>query len=207
MTITAIILAGGKNLRLGRNKALEMIGGISLIERVVERVRPLSSQIIIVTSQNNHTLPDIPGVRYVEDVFPGKGPLGGIYTGLLRAGTACSLAVACDMPFLNIELINHMKQSITGYDAVVPRLCTSMVEPLHSIYSENILPVLERRLRNEKLSVHAFLEEVNVRYIEEDECKRFDSELLSFFNINQQSDLDRALEIVGQEATGICNTK
>jgi len=108
---------------------------------------------------------------------------------------------------LNTGLINYMVQSITGYDAVVPRTARGMVEPLHAIYARPILPVLERRLINEKLSVHAFLEEVNVKFIEAEECKRFDGKLLSFFNINHQSDLDRAHEIASREAPEIYNLK
>ena len=106
--MTTIILAGGKNLRLGRNKPLETIGGKSLLEWVIERVRPLSTQTLIVTSKGQPELPAIREVEVLEDIYPGKGPLVGIYTGLSASKSSPSIVVACDMPFLNIELLRHM---------------------------------------------------------------------------------------------------
>ncbi len=99
MKIAAIVLAGGKNRRLGRSKALEAIGGKSLIERVVERLKSLTSQIIIVTSREQLDLPVARDVEILVDIYPGKGPLGGIYTGLLTSRSSHNFVVACDMLF------------------------------------------------------------------------------------------------------------
>jgi molybdopterin-guanine dinucleotide biosynthesis protein A len=193
--VTSIILAGGRNLRLGSNKALETIGGKSLIERVVERVKLVSTRTLIVTSPGQPALPVAGEVEFLVDLYPGKGPLGGIYTGLLASPSSHSIVVACDMPFLNIELLRYMIQLSRGFDAVVPRLEKGKVEPLHAIYSKDCLDNMKTRLEHNQLRVARFLNTVRVRYVEKAECQRLDPQLLTFFNINCQSDLDRAIAL------------
>ncbi len=196
--VTSIILAGGKNLRLGSSKALEIIGGKSLIERVIERVKLVSNQTLIVTSPGQPALPVAGGVEVLVDLYPGRGPLGGIYTGLLASLSSHSIVVACDMPFLNIELLRYMIQLSQGFDAVVPRLGAGKVEPLHAVYSKGCLDNMKTQLEHNQLRVAHFLNTVRVRYVERAECQRLDPQLLTFFNINCQSDLDRAITLAAE---------
>lgn len=182
-------------MRMGRNKALETIGDKTLIERVAERLRPLTNQILIVKSHDELELPAGCQAEILTDVYDGKGPLSGIYTGLLASQSSNSIVVACDMPFLNTELLNYMLELSVDFDAVVPRLDERMIEPLHAVYSRRCLNNMKRRLENNQLKVHTFLDTVRVRYIEREECQRFDPQLLSFFNINYQSDLDWAINL------------
>jgi len=191
MKVTSIVLAGGKNLRLGRYKALETVCGKTLIERVVERLRLLTDRILIVTSQEQPPL-TVTGVEVLVDVYPGRGPLGGIYTGLLASRSLYSVVAACDMPFLNTELLRYMIELSPDFDVVIPRLGEEMVEPLHAIYSRNCLDNMKTQLERNQLRINSLLNVVRVRYVERAECQRFDPQLLSFFNINYQSDLDRA---------------
>jgi len=196
--VTSIILAGGKNLRLGSSKALEIIGGKSLIERIVERVKLVSTRTLIVTSPGQPALPVAGEVEVVVDLYPGKGPLGGIYTGLLASPSSHSIAVACDMPFLNIELLRYMIELSRDFDAVVPRSGEGRVEPLHAIYSKGCLDNMKTQLEHNQLRIARFLNTVRVRYVEKAECQRFDPQLLTFFNINCQSDLDRAITLAAE---------
>lgn len=199
MKVTSIVLAGGKSLRFGRSKIVETILGKTIIEGVVDRLRPLSEQILIVTSREQRPLiPAIDGTEVKTDVYPGKGPLGGIYTGLLAAHSDYSIAVAGDMPFLNRELLRHMLKLVSGFDAVVPRLSDGRLESLHAIYARTCLPTMKMWLEQNQLEINAFIKMVRVRYIEQEECQRFDPQLLSFFNINYQSDLEKALELAGK---------
>ncbi|GAJ24953.1 unnamed protein product, partial [marine sediment metagenome] len=181
--LTSIILAGGKNLRLGRIKALETINSKSLIERAVERVELVSNQILVVTSQGQLTLHDNCKAKILVDLYPGKGPLGGIYTGLLASESSHSLVVACDMPFLNIKLLHYMIGLCQDFDVVVPRVGEEKLEPLHAIYSKNCLDSMKTLLEQNQLKIDRFFNTVNVRYIERAECQKFDPELLTFFNI------------------------
>jgi molybdopterin-guanine dinucleotide biosynthesis protein A len=197
--VTSIILAGGENLRLGRNKALEAINGQSLIERVMERVRQVSDSILIVTSPGQPALPVSGGAEVVADVYPGKGPLGGIYTGLLNSKSRRGLVVACDMPFLNVELLRYMVGLAQDFDVVVPRVGEGKVEPLHAIYSRNCLDSMKGLLGQNSLKVSRIFNTVRVRYVERSDCRRFDPQLLSFFNVNRPSDLKRALGLAVEE--------
>ncbi len=207
MKVVSIVLAGGKNLRLGRNKALEKVGDKPLIERVIERLKPLSNQILVVTSGQQFELPVAGDVKILVDIYPDKGPLGGIYTGLLASQSSPNIVVACDMPFLNSRLLSYMIEMSSGFDAVVPRLGERRLEPLHAVYSSNCLESMKSQLELNQLEVNSFLNRVCVRYIERAECERLDSQLLSFFNINCQADLDWANAIAktidGKEDTRI----
>ncbi|MBA7571403.1 putative molybdenum cofactor guanylyltransferase [subsurface metagenome] len=201
MNITCIVLAGGKGLRLGRDKAQDTIGNRTLLQRVVSRVSLFSSDIIIVTASKKQCLSQpigYPELRIVTDTYPGKGPLGGIYTGLAASDSICNLVVACDMPFLNQALLNYMVQISAGFEIVVPRL-GSLVEPLHAIYSKECLAPIEHLLKQGALSVSNLFALVKVRYVEAVEIDRFDPEHLSFFNINSEADLKRAKESIGND--------
>ena len=102
MTVTTIVLAGGRSTRLGREKSTEVIAGESVIERVLGRVSLLGSEILIVRSQRQAQDGSFPGAKTVVDLYPGKSSLGGIYTGLKLSSCFHNLVVACDMPFLNV---------------------------------------------------------------------------------------------------------
>ena len=195
MKVTSIILAGGKNLRLGRNKALETIDGKSLIDCVVKRLEPLTNQILIVTSQEQLDFPVTCNAEILPDLYPGKGPLGGIYTGLLASPSSHSIVVACDMPFLNIELLCYMIELSQDFDAVIPRLGERKLEPLCAVYSRSCLGIMKTEIENNRLQISHSLSMLRVRYIERAECQKFDPQLLTFFNINYQSDLDQAITL------------
>lgn len=195
MNITAIVLAGGKSLRLGRNKVTEPFLGKKLIERVVGSLRPLAGQLLIVTSGEQSGLSSLEKTEVVTDVYPGKGPLGGIYTGLLAARYSHSIVVGCDMPFINTELLRFMAELAPDFDAVVPRLSQATVEPLHAVYAKSCLDKIKTQLEGSNLGIHALLSTLYVRYIKREECLRLDPGLISFLNINNQVDLDRALDL------------
>ena len=196
--MTSIVLAGGKSLRLGREKALEEIGGRSLIERVIERLSLLGNEIIVVTSSSNQ-LPDL-GVKRVIDSYPGKGNLVGIYSGLKEAASSHGLVVGCDMPFLNVALLRHLIALSPGFDVVIPRVDDEM-EPLHAVYSKNCLAPIEVYLREGRLKIFDLLPELKVRYVDNAEIERFDPRHLSFFNINSEADLERARILLEREAS------
>ena len=180
MAMTSIVLAGGKSMRLGRDKALEEIGGRRLIKRVIERLSVLGNEIIVVTS-SNHQLPDL-GIKMVFDSYPGKGNLIGIYSGLKEAKSSHSLVVGCDMPFLNIALLRHIMALSTGYDVVIPRV-DDEVEPLHAVYSKKCLTPIKATLGEGKRRIVDFFPSVRVRYVDSADIDKFDPQHLSFFNI------------------------
>lgn len=199
MDISAIVLAGGRSQRLGREKATETINGQSLIKRVITSLSFLNSDIIIVSGSDKAALglSGYPRLRVVADAYSGKGPLVGIYSGLTASASAYNLAVACDMPFLSRELLTYLLKERAGYDVVLPRL-DNTVEPLHAVYSRACLPAIEEMFRRGKYGVHQLFELVKVRYIEADEIDRFDPRHMSFFNVNTEANLAAARELVGR---------
>lgn len=201
MDISCVVLAGGKGLRLKRDKVLENIGNVNLLQRVVSCLSVYNSEIIIVTAQKQ-SLPlsvNYPKLRVEADIYSEKGPLGGIYTGLTASNSFYNLVVASDMPFLNRALLSYMMQLSEGFDLVVPRL-GDFVEPLHAVYSKNCAAPIENLLKRDILQVYRLFPLLKVRYVEAEEIDRFDPEHLSFFNINTEADLKRAQEIVREES-------
>ena len=188
-----IVLAGGKGARLGRYKALETINNESLIQRVVSSLSFFNSDIIVVIAKGQH-LPQFtsyPKLRIVTDAYAGKGPLVGIYTGLLASASSYNLVVACDMPFLDMDLLGYMFKISDGFDMVIPRV-RSLWEPLHAVYSKSCLSAIKQLLEEGNYKIDRLLSLVKVRYVEAGEIDRFDPEHLSFFNINTKADLEAA---------------
>lgn len=197
--ISGVALAGGMSRRLGRNKAVEEIGGERLIERVINRLSEVTSETVVVVAEESRAegldLPD--GVRTAADIYPGHGSLGGIFTGLSAACGDYGIVVACDMPFLNTGLLQFMVDLAPDFDVVVPRL-NGRPEPLHAIYSKSCLEPIESRLKGQDLKIALFFEEVRVAYVDEEDIDLFDPDRLSFFNVNTQEDLDKALALEAQ---------
>ena len=193
--MTAIILAGGKSSRLGRSKALQVIEGKSLIQWVIDRLATLSTEIIVVTAHGK-AIPCSSSIRIktVADIYPSKSPLVGIYSGLIASACPQAIVVGCDMPFLNIGLLDYMSQICSSFDVVVPQI-KDKLEPLCSVYSKSCLAPMQGLLEQNERRISELFSMVKVRYIEEDEINSFDPEHLSFFNINSQADLDRAKKL------------
>ncbi len=189
LPLTGVVLAGGQSRRLGRDKALLEFGGQTLLARSVETLAPLCREVIVVT--NSPQAHAHPAARLVGDLLPGMGSLGGIYSGLVAAGTHYSLVVGCDMPFLNPAVISYLASQAPGFDVIMPRR-DQLLEPLHSIYSKPCLPFIKDLLDRRHLRIYDFLPHVRVRYVDEKELAPWDPDHRSFRNINTPQDLAEA---------------
>ena len=200
--MTSIILAGGKSLRLGRSKFLETIGDKSLIQWVIDRLATLSTEIIIATA-NGEAIPFSSAVRVktVADIYPGKGPLVGIYSGLIASSSPRAIVIGCDTPFLSVSLLEYMTQVCSTFDVVVPRI-KNKLEPLCAVYSKNCSGPIQGLLEQDELRIRKLFSMVKVKYVEEDEINKFDPKHLSFFNINNQDDLERARKLAAEMRWG-----
>ena len=199
MGVSGIVLAGGLSRRLGRDKAVEPIGGEPLIARCIGRLSAVADEIIVVVNgiERGEQLPLPTTCRVASDVYADSGSLGGIFSGVSAMGDEWGVVVACDMPFLNIALLKHMLSLREGFDAVVPVL-DGRPEPTHALYSKACLPHIERRLQAGDLKIARFFDDVSVRYVSQEEVDAHDPDHLSFFNVNTQSDLDKALALAAQ---------
>jgi molybdopterin-guanine dinucleotide biosynthesis protein A len=193
---SGIILAGGRSQRLGRDKALETVGGQPLVRRVIDRISQVTEEIVVVVAEQSQAdgLPLTAEHRVALDRYPGGGALGGIFTGLAAAQHQWGIAVACDMPFLNLGLLRRLLCLRHGADAVVPML-RGWPEPTHAIYSKSCLPFMEERLLAGDPKISRFYDRVRVAYLPEEEIAAVDPDFLSFFNVNTAEDLARACEV------------
>ena len=185
--VTGVVLAGGKSTRYGTNKAFVEIQGIRLVERTIRVMGSVFERLLIVTNTpDEFAYLDLP---MVEDLIKGFGPLGGIYTGLEAIDDEAGFFVACDMPFLRENFLRHMVSLRGDHDAVVPRV-RWMVEPLHALYGKKCLPAIRESIHSREYQILKFFQKIKVRYVEEEEIRRVDPDLKSFFNINRPEDLE-----------------
>ncbi|MDD4924228.1 MAG: molybdenum cofactor guanylyltransferase [Dehalococcoidales bacterium] len=197
-SVSAILLAGGKSSRLGTDKAKVKLNGESvMIQAIAKKLSAVSDDIVVSTNGRRYDDITIP-VRWATDVNPGAGSLMGLYSGLLAVRHDYAIAVACDMPFINIGLLKFMISMPRDYDALLPRM-GDKTEQLHSIYSKKCLPAMEKFLGSGRLKITAFLDEINVKYIPEDIINRYDPQHLSFFNVNTSEQLKQAQDILKNE--------
>jgi len=186
--ISGIILAGGASKRFGgRNKAKILIGGETIMKRMISVMENIFDEIIIVTNMpeefrefNRH--------KIIRDQFIKAGPLGGIHAAIETSSKEAIFVFAGDMPFITREIIiNQINYFNAGnYDAIVPQI-NSLIEPLHSIYSNSVNETLKDILEGkDNFAVRDFLKKLNVNYmqLEDKEETR-----LAFTNINTPDDL------------------
>ena len=188
MKITGVILAGGKNLRMGKNKAFLEVNGERIIDRTRNLFLELFDEVLLVTNSLPAYL-DL-NLRMVADLYAGKGALGGIYAGLFHASHSHGFVAACDMPFLNKDLIRHLIGLAPGYDIVIPKTGDGL-QPLHAIYSRKCLPFMEELIQKDDLKIIDFFHRVKKKEILTEEIIPFDPNLASFLNVNTPEDLAR----------------
>lgn len=193
--VTGILLAGGKSRRMGFDKRFLELGGQTLVRRVLSVYERLFNEILVVVAEPVPELADI-GHRVVTDLIPNCATLGGLYTGLSLSRSPRSFAAACDMPFLNVDLISHLLRSYND-DVVMPKLATGL-QPMHAVYGKTCLPYFEQMLANNDLSIQSVLghDELKVRLVPEEVLRTFDPPLLSFLNLNTPEDATQARQLV-----------
>lgn len=160
--MNAVILVGGKSRRMGSNKAFLKIGEKTFLEQQIELLGNVFDEIMI--SANSVDEYKGYGLPVIQDIYPEKGPLGGIYTALVNSKTDYSFVTACDMPFIEKGLISYLGSLTEGYDVVVP-LNGEMLEPLHAFYSKNCIGPIKRELDENNLKVTKFFSQVNVKKV------------------------------------------
>jgi len=188
--MNGIILAGGENRRMGTDKALLVINSRPMIEHVLAVFADLFKKTIIVTNTPDRYR--MYNVELTTDALDIRGPLTGIYSGLLRSSDEYNFVAACDMPFLNPRLIAYMGELAAGHDAVVP-MFGGFLEPLHAVYRKGILPVIETQIRKQDRRIRGMFDHIHVRYVTEEEIVRFDPLKQSFRNLNTPKEYKEAV--------------
>lgn len=179
--MTGILLAGGKSSRMGKNKAFLELNGKPLIEWNLERLHSIFQEVLI--SSNEPGLYECYGEKVVYDRFAEHGPLGGLHACLEKAEHEYAFFAACDMPFLQADLIQFMASLTEGQDIVVPEAAGGL-HPLFAIYKRSCLPIIENNLKAGRLKIIDFYPQCNVRYVREKELEPFGDPNWLLSNIN-----------------------
>ncbi|MEK7864784.1 MAG: molybdenum cofactor guanylyltransferase, partial [Nitrospirota bacterium] len=168
------------------------INGEKIIDSSVNLMRNLFGRVVI--STNTPELYFYCGVPMIGDIINQRGPLTGIFSVLSNIKDDAIFVVACDMPFLNGQLMRYMVDKYNNFnsgtnkwDAVIP-VFEGKPQPLFGIYSKNILGIIEERLNKGLKRLKDLLTEINVLYIKEEEVRQIDPEGRSFLNINTMED-------------------
>lgn len=185
---------------MGQNKALLLFQGEPLITRVYRRLASLADEVLITVNQTTGF--EFLGLPLITDVYPGKGTLGGLFTGLHAARGPLIAVVGCDMPFVKpillqaeLDLLNR-----TQADTVIP-LSDTGLEPLHAVYRRGTcLPAIYKSLMADQLRLVSWLSDVKVQEMPLDEVKVYDPELHAFFNLNTPDDFKQAEAMARFEA-------
>ncbi len=197
--ISGVILAGGKNSRIGFPKAFLKLNQRRIIDHALEVLQSFFNEILIV-AENKNDFSEYNNIKVVEDLVKGCGPLGGIYTGLKTICNDSAFFIACDMPFLDRGLITRILNiAKEGSHTYVVPYSERGLEPLHAVYSKVGLECLQHCLDQGQRSVREFLHRCNCRYVQAQK-----DEIASFYNINTKDDLQ---EIVNDQSRSIKNRR
>lgn len=192
--MTGILLAGGKSRRMGADKRFILVGEKTLFERSCAVLCELFEEVCVVIAQDSPSLQaEVPVIR---DLIPDCGSLGGLYTGLRWAKTQHIFLAACDMPFLNPDVIQYMVSVKDQADIVIGRWAARL-QPTHAVYGRNCLPVIEEMMKLKNRKIHSMIDHpaLRVRMIAEWELEQIDRNGRSMFNVNTPSDLEQARSV------------
>ena len=171
---------------MGENKAFIEIEGIPIIKRIYDLFEQLFQEVIIVTNQED-LFSNFKSKIY-SDLIPGKGALGGLYTGIVSSSFHYSFCVACDMPFIKKSLVEYLIENVGGEDVIVPPTKDGL-QPLHAIYSKNCIDPIRRIIEEGKSKIIDVYNLVNIKIVDEKDFLCFDPRRESFINVNTPEEL------------------
>ena len=186
----AIILAGGNSRRMGADKASLPFGDSSLVGAAVDALRPVFRKVMGVT-RDRRSLSGLV-VEILEDDMPLQGPLVGLVRGLSNSQAPWCFVAACDMPFLQVEVINSMSGHLLDCDAVIPEY-DGRLQTLHAFYSRSCLPIAEELLAQGNTSMRALVSHCRVTKLSESDFEHLPGGLKSFHDLDTQEEYKDAL--------------
>lgn len=181
--ISAVILAGGRNSRMGRNKAELLLNGKRFVDIQAEKLKALRIRDIMISGYES----GIPGTRCVQDIYPQRGPLSGIHACLRQAQNDACLVLGVDVPLLPDSVIEEL---IRFHESGATMLVHGgKYEPLIAVYDSALHETAERILLTEKTRVMRFAECASLRLFEYEGDER----LLMNCNTQELYDMARTL--------------
>ncbi|OGO50378.1 MAG: hypothetical protein A2148_12460 [Chloroflexi bacterium RBG_16_68_14] len=190
--VVGAVLAGGRGRRLGRDKALLVIDGRTLLRRATDALRSVGLDVVLVLRPDQPVPEEIDSTAIVRDEVEDAGPLGGLHALLRQLPAEWALVVPCDQPFLAPELLRGLlAEPRNDLQAIVGRPARR-IEPLPGLYRRTCLPVIEGALARGERSLQGLLSLLRVRAVPGKTLRRWDPSLRSYLNVNTPKDLARA---------------
>jgi molybdopterin-guanine dinucleotide biosynthesis protein A len=180
--VTGIILAGGESRRMGTDKALIRLSGKTLIEQTAHIFKKLFAETIIISKDPGRF--KMAGCRELPDASDERGAMVGLLTALESSETEFIFTAACDMPFLNDQIISLIVNKGRPFDVALP--CSGgHTHPLHALYSKRCLKAMAESLARGEKSLKRFIKSLphdRVRLILEEEMRAIDPEIEEVLN-------------------------
>ncbi|MFA9415452.1 molybdenum cofactor guanylyltransferase [Natrinema sp. HArc-T2] len=193
---TGVVLAGGHSSRFGDgDKAVADLAGTPMIRRVVDRLAPLVDELVVNCRDEQvaaieTALEGGHEVTFAVDPVPDRGPMAGIMTGLRVATGEYAAVVACDMPFVDPDLIAHLFDRAVGHDAAVPRLDDQWFQTTQAVYrAEPMAAACERALERDERKIIEPLFDLDYVVVDEAEI-RDQAPLSTFENVNTREEFE-----------------
>ncbi len=189
--LTCIIMAGGKSSRMGSDKALLKLGGMTLIERSARQAAKVFERVVISGPPSLGWT----GFRAIPDDRPPEGPLMGLLSVMRTIDSPWFFTLPCDSPFVPEAFLRGMAGLREGVDAVVPMI-EDYYEPLHALYSRSLREEAERFVAEGERQILRLFERARTRVVGPELLFEWDPRSLAFFNVNYPGDLIEAEEIL-----------
>ncbi|MDO4803510.1 MAG: molybdenum cofactor guanylyltransferase [Lachnospiraceae bacterium] len=190
--VCAVLLAGGKSSRMGKNKVLLNLCGKTLLDIQLEKLCALDVNEILVSGDPELLKPHITGlnpqkpVRVIADIIPDKGPLGGFHACFGSTTCPSAIVLSVDVPLIRTETLQNLLDFYrnNNYDAAV-LTTASFMEPLIAVYNTKTVPLLEKLIRGDRLSVKGFLNHLHIGHLQ------FEGNLDELANCNTRLDFEK----------------
>ena len=197
ISLAAIVLCGGRSLRMGEDKASVMLGSETLLQRCCRLIYRSADPVIVVAAPAQE-LPELNELtEVVHDDFPGQGPLGGLLTGLRhleRRGIKdeCPVWVtSCDAPFVNAAVVETMVSELGDFDVVAVRH-GDQINPHSAVYRLGVVETVAKAFSQGERRATAIFENLSLKTIKSSVLREIDPDLSFLWNINTVEDLDCA---------------
>lgn len=195
LNITGIVLAGGKSLRMGKDKGRIELAGKPLVSYAIEVLKPLCDTILISSNSEDY---ESFGYPVQKDIISDCGPMGGIYSSLLHSSSHLNLVLSCDMPLVSSDLIKYIIDNLDDRKISIPVHGEIFLEPLCACYPFEMIPYIEKFIEEKNLKLIDLIEAAPSKKIRLDSRLQFYHPDL-FLNINRPGDLEKASLILQKQ--------
>lgn len=190
--VTAFVLAGGKSERMGQDKAtIRLVSGRTLLENALAVAGAVAGQVGMVGSRQKYASYAWAG-EIVEDVFPDRGPLGGIHAALSATTTEWNVILAVDLPGATAALLEWILKMAreSGSQVTVPSVGGGL-QPLCGVYRKSFRDRAEKALKEAHNKVDASFDRGSLRILTEEEVRAAGFSPEMFVNVNTPEEFQK----------------